>query len=299
MINEPIILCGSGNSLLFDNKTGIDIQLKRVIENHYSIGLNNFFNYCSNTTFISWVDEHFYRHNREDLEKQPLLIGKYDPNLRNRILNNAFLIPPSDHYFGKNGLDKNRRMCWACKQEFLVGNDWLRNCPFCKSREIKVCGLWSRQLVGLFSLSLAIALGFEEIYCLGFDGCSINGKTHFYEDLINKNEIVQDTITKKDGTQIAKAERAKWFGVGMTQTPKKLVYNTGTYNDVYALNNKWFSVYKQTPEVKIYNVSPQSAINVFPKINYKIFFSMIQKYKTIDQNKARQKIRNYIYEKIK
>lgn len=298
MFDEPIILCGSGASIPILNNFGIQEYLSSVIRNHYSVGLNSFFRFGCETTWVTWNDGQFYRDNKPDLEKLPLIIGKYDPNVRHQILDNAFLIPSSKTYFGKNGLQKNRKMCWNCKQEFLVGNDFVNNCPFCKSREILQCGLYHAQLVGLFTLSLVIALGFTEIYLLGFDGRSINGKTHFYQDLINLKELKQDKVTHKDGTTRIVAERLRWFGVGKKELNGKTVYNTGTYNNTKELNEKWFSVYKKTSDVKIYNISPQSAIQVFPKLTYGEFFERIKDTREINQDNARKRIRRVMEEKI-
>jgi len=56
---------------------------------------------------------------------------------------------------------------------------------------------------------------------------------------------------------------------------------------------KDFSVYKNEKKIRIYNVSPDSRIPTFPKIDYSTFFKMLDKH-TYDQNELRE----YIKEKL-
>jgi hypothetical protein len=132
-------------------------------------------------------------------------------------------------------------------------------------------GVYSMKLVGLFSLTLCIAMGFKEIYLLGYDfGEPIDkagsGKTHFYQkDFIHR-------------------------GVGKKKVNGKERYNTLLYEKEA---DGYFQCYvKDFDKVNIYNVSPNSRISVIPKITYDDFFKKLsEKPIKIDQEKAREAVR--------
>lgn len=105
-------------------------------------------------------------------------------------------------------------------------------------------------LCGIFALSLAIAEGYNTIYCLGFDfGTPVIGDTitHFYQNKIN----------------VASG------GVG---NPEIYYKHDGTIkNEV-----EDFEVFLTKNNSKIYNVSPNSNIPYFEKIDYSRFFELIE-----------------------
>jgi len=117
-------------------------------------------------------------------------------------------------------------------------------------------GFYSRQLIGIFALNFAIQCGFKEIFLLGFDCCAINGYTHFYED--DKTTGHYNSADHKDRC-----------GVGFNRRGR---YKTDNYNKPEVLNNYWFKPFEQEKNARIFNVSPVSILNTFPKINYNEFF---------------------------
>ena len=127
----------------------------------------------------------------------------------------------------------------------------------------------------MYSLTLAITLGFKTIFLLGADGKEINGKTHFYQGLIDPKD-------------------KRWHGVGKKQTG----YKTSTYNDPDKINNRWYAPFQDLEGITIYNVSPESAIDVFLKIDYTTFYKQVHP-GSVNQDEVRDKIKSYILDKIK
>lgn len=267
-MDNPIIICGSGNSIPFLNSRyynnhfshGLDSQLEEIIKGNFSIGLNYFFKYGCDTTFTSFADWQFYEDNIKELEQLQLIIGSYDQSLKNHKENkthkNTFLLENSGIYNGKDSLLK---------------------------------GIYCKQLIGIWSLSLAIALGFKEIYLLGFDACEIHGQTHFYQAVVNLNKTTPIYIKDK-----LVDNRLHFRGVGKNE---KGLYKTSTYNNKKHLNKKWFAPFTTEKNIKIYNVSPESAIDVFQKITYEEFYKKI-KNPHVMQDQARGYIRNIIIETV-
>jgi len=269
--SKPIIIVGSGNSVPFLNsrhfsngfKHGIEPELEYLIKGNYSIGLNHFFRY-GECTFTSFVDPSFYTDDYKILKDEALIIGHKDPSLIRQNYDithpNTILLKSTNGYQGMNSFTK---------------------------------GFYTRQLVGIWALTLAIALGFKEIYLLGYDCCEINGKTHFYQGVVDLNRKVDLTVLgKKVGESVV------YSGVGMHKEGKrKGQYKTSTYKRPENLNNQWFKPFLRETDVKIYNVSPDSAIEIFPKINYIDFHQMVQN-NHIDQCEAREEIKQIIYKKM-
>jgi len=56
---KRIIICGSGNSVPFDNETGLDNKLIDILHSEYTIGLNYWYKFGCETTFNSWCDPGF------------------------------------------------------------------------------------------------------------------------------------------------------------------------------------------------------------------------------------------------
>lgn len=277
----PIIICGSGNSIPFyhtDDKVKNSFSLRTFISSNYSIGLNYFFKYSGiDTTFTSFVDSAFYKSNLEDLKSVPFIIGRFQQNLVDDCLENSILLPPCKFLSLEHGWDIKHKMCFQCgyKTDVTDHNKFCINHPRMFTYPL---GIYGRYLSGIWAISLALMLGFKTIYLLGMDGCEIEGKTHFYADLVKGDK--------------------KFHGVGKAV---KGTYNCSEYNNLARLNEERYGPIKELLEkdssIKIFNVSPNSAINVFPKIDYKIFHEMIG-IGTINQVEARTEIRNYILEKI-
>jgi hypothetical protein len=187
-----------------------------------------------------------------------MIVASLEPQLKNRKIDrshpNTILLPNSGIYHGKKSLKE---------------------------------GVYTKQLIGIWALTLAIALGFKEIYLLGYDCKEINGQTHFYQGVIDLNKTTPIYVKGK-----LKDNRLHFRGVGKNPQGN---YKTSTYNNENKhLNKKWFAPFKQENNIKIYNVSPDSSIDVFPKISYDEFYSKV-KNNGIFQDQARANIRRIIY----
>lgn len=126
-------------------------------------------------------------------------------------------------------------------------------------------GLYSAVLTGAFTLNLAICLGFKNIYLLGMDNCEINGLTHFYDGIDGAGQFKD--FEGKDTSGVGKNKRGE--------------YRTSFYNNEDASINALWEPVTQEKDVSIFNVSPESRISVFPKIDYPEMF------KRLDINKNR------------
>jgi hypothetical protein len=240
-MNSPIFICASGNSIPFLNSSfykhgsGFPIELERIIKYNYSIGLNYFFKYGVQTTWTSFCDWQFYEDNLEDLKKIPLIIGCDDPSFKSISISDKTIL--------------------------------LKDSPIFHGEESIIKGVYCKQLVGIFSLSLAIGLGFKEIYLLGFDACEINGQAHFYQGVADLNK---KTPIYLKGKLIL--EREHFRGVGKHANGQ---YKTSTYQNKRILNETWFAPFKNLKDINIFNVSPNSAIDVFQKITYDELYKKI------------------------
>lgn len=132
------------------------------------------------------------------------------------------------------------------------------------TRELKD-GCYSGALVGLYALSLGIYLLEEgEIFLLGYDYGSIDNQldsknrkhTHFYQEQVDHR------------------------GIGKT-----------SWYDSKDRASKDFGVYSREKKIKIYNVSLQSKIELFEKIDYDTFFAKLDA-NTYDQTALRDWIKN-------
>jgi hypothetical protein len=119
-------------------------------------------------------------------------------------------------------------------------------------------GLYSSVLTGAFTLNLACRLGFKQIFLLGFDCGAIGKSTHWYDNVEGAGQFhdYEDKATS---------------GVGFNENG---TYKTSFYNtEDNILNNLWEPF--TTEDAKIYNVSLNSRINVFPKIGYHTFLTIL------------------------
>lgn len=143
-------------------------------------------------------------------------------------------------------------------------------------------GFYSRYMTSLFCLSLSIELGFSEIYLLGIDCKETNGQTHFYEGVIDKKIMSKCSPKNK-----------MFRGIGRDENGD---YLADPFKQIERVNNHWFAPFKNV-KPKIYNVSPNSAVDVFEKINYDEFYKRFEN-EHISQIDAREKIRSIIKEKM-
>ena len=268
--STPIIIAASGNSIPFLNsrynhsgfKHGLEPQLEEIIKGNYSIGLNYFFEYGCKTTFDMFNDFQFYLDNTKALKKLPLIVGSFDPSLKNRNIDRTH---------------DNTILLKVSNKAYYAKDAWNRS-------------FYCKQLVGLFAINLAICLGFTEIYLLGYDACAINGQTHFYEFVADLSKSTPIYIRG-----VLKDTRMHYRGVGKDEKGK---YKTSTYdNEGNHLNKTWFAPFKNLKNINVYNVSLESAITVFPKISYDTFYAQVPS-NHIMQDQARANVRRIIYDNI-
>lgn len=268
--NKPIIILGAGASIPFLNSQhyrtgcGLPLKLEEIIRYNYSIGLNHFFQFGCKTTFVSFVDSGFYEDNYNEISKLPLVLGQRSPVLQRHNHDiahpNTILLKKSNAYKGLESFTE---------------------------------GIYTVHLVGIWALTVAITLGFKEIYLLGYDCCVVNGQTHFYQGVVDlKRKTDLCVRNKKVG------ERLFYRGIGKKQTKKGERFRTSTYNRPENLNNQWFEPFKDLKDIKIYNVSPESKIELFEKIDYDSFYSKVTN-NHVDQNEARSDIKRIIYNQLK
>lgn len=137
------------------------------------------------------------------------------------------------------------------------------------SRDIKK-GVYKDSLVGIFALTLAICfLGEGEIFLLGYDlGGKNNNKdrdergraiTHFYQS------------TEKGSLQHR--------GIGKIN-----------YYRIHKKSHKDFGCFRDLEGIKIYNVSTESKLEEFEKIDYNAFYKKLNK-EDLNQDKLREDIK--------
>jgi len=119
-----------------------DFDLHKL-DNLFTFGLNYVCHFYEPTAII-WIDRNFYKDNRQMIDnKNSIKITRDSRDVPVNILQ----LSASKKYYGSRGL---------------------------------IFGLYHPYLVGLFALSLGIALHFKEIYLLGYDGQFLNDKSHFH-----------------------------------------------------------------------------------------------------------------------
>jgi hypothetical protein len=251
---DKCIIIGSGNSI----QEGINKGLQKVISNEITFTINEEFRLFNSTCEI-FGDWTFYKCRYDLLKHHPLIISGFSPEI--------------------GGIDKKSKKLICAKLPQLI---FIQTCSTYLDRvNIWKKGFYSRKLTGLLALSLAINLDFKEIYLLGFDGCSINNKTHHYENMATYGMFVDDEDKPRTGVGLNKGGQ----------------YKTGCYNqDKSTFNDRLWSCYKKELErVKIYNVSLNSKIDIFPKMSYDMFLEQIKSCpNTINQDIVRQKIKEKI-----
>jgi hypothetical protein len=142
-------------------------------------------------------------------------------------------------------------------------------------------GIYCSMLTGIAAVTLAYLLGFKRIFLLGADGCEIDGRTHFYQG--EPNIGVTLTAMGEENTGIGKNKEGR--------------YRTSPYNSEKELND-WYAPLLNIPtDVKIFNVSPQSKLYAFTKLNYDEFYAMIKDESSFNQDELRNEIRQYIKER--
>ena len=271
---KRIIIIGSGASVrqgLWDTEIS-EIPIWKTIKNEYTIGLNFSYKWFVPTVQM-FVDYHFYMNLKKDLDLLPLIVGKEDPHIgikkddKGKLLceigKNLYLLPANKTEM----VDGKKKKYWGL-------NSWEK-------------GFYDPVLVGIFALTFAIACGFKEIYLLGFDCKDINKKTHFYQG-------------DKEKTGYLKKEDRIKSGIGFTLNKKtnRYVYKTQVYDT--DINDKFRVFEEELNKIKIINVSPESKIDIFPKIDYEEFYEILKEdERIILQSRAREEVRNLLETRLK
>lgn len=268
-VPSRVVILGAGASMREGkwNTPISEMPLWSVIKQECTFGINSIFEFFT-PTVTTFIDYYFHQANKKKLDNLPLIIGKDHPNPdKSPIGDNLILLPVSNKYYGKKSFEQVLKKT-------------------SEGHKIQRAGFYCSQLTGLFSLTLAIALGFQDIYLLGFDFGEIDGKTHFYqESSLKKQEVGK--IIKEDGEINC--------GIGRDKNGN---FRTSCYS-----NDKpedLFNVYKGAlKNVNIYNVSPDSKINTFPKISYETFYKHLKNEPLkISQTVIQDRIRNNIEYKM-
>jgi len=287
MQSDKIILVGSGASIPFESEkflaegNGLAPELSYLISTNYSIGLNSFYKFGCSVTIDFVNDFQFYHGNYESLKSRPFVIVRHNPQLFTKekfpILPNTLLLPDAKYYFGKDSWDIHYKKCLTCGYK-VHRTEKIKYCPTHKLTHLMPVGFYHGHLAGLITTTLAIALGFKKIYWLGMDCNETNGKTHFYQDLITNFK--------------------EYFGVGKLETTHGSKFRTSAYSDLIKLNNRYYEPLTKQTDAKIYNVSLNSGIEGFEKIDYTTFYTHLQN-SSVNQDQARTEIRDLIIEKTK
>jgi len=249
------VIVGGGNSI----QEGIEKGLWKKLENEVTFGVNEAFKFF-HPTAITFVDWTFYKCRWEHMLNYPLVIGKFDPAI-------------GFWYRGKGG-HKYQKCPKEDTLEMIKGSG-----KYFGKESIKK-GIYSGVLAGLFTTTLAIGLGFDEIYLLGFDMDQKDGKTHFYQNMNDVGDFIGENNEHRTG-------------VGFNVSGD---FNTGVFNNNDDYIQKFWTPYLEDSDIKIYNVSMSSRIRTFEKIDYDNFFKRIENNEKIDQAQIREEIRNKIKE---
>jgi len=233
MQNRAIII-GSGNSI----SEGIEKGLWSILKNEVTFSINDNIQFF-NPTVAMFGDWTCYKSRREFFSKHPLTIGRYScqfnhPEFDCHSHEGLILLKSSNMYTGS---------------------------------EVFTKGFYSPILTGCFALSVAIALQFQEIFLLGFDECEINGKTHFYQDIMGAG-IFQNC----EGTDTS--------GVGKYENG---LYKTSIYNKSDKEINLLWEPFKEVKNIQIYNISSKSRITVFDKMKMDDFLDYLEEHPTFIQ----------------
>jgi len=226
MLNKKTcVIIGGGKSIREGLSTGLwdKIKDKDVWGLNYSYKL-----YPHKLARLCFVDFQFFKHNEDDLHN---LAANGIPIhcKKNSHLNHisAEFIKQYNTVRESGGFRGKTALIFPPEEHLFIGR---------------------MGLVGIFSLSLAVAEGYNELFLLGYDfgSSGLEDKdTHWYQ---NQIEVKSTGVGRPT---------VYWNKLGL----KKEVDD--------------FQIFNTVNDIKIYNVSPNSNINCFPKITYKEFYQLI------------------------
>lgn len=234
-------IVGSGYSL----KQGVDRGLLDLLKNEVTFGVNDTIRFFQPT--VAMFGDWWAYHNRYSWYcLHRLVVGRFSYPMINKEFDiqkqDDLILLKSSHTYNKgNGLQG---------------------------------GLYSPVLTGSMALSLAIELGYQDIYLLGFDNCAIDGKTHWYEGI-------------DDAGQFEDLDGNKLSGMGFNHDGK---YKTGIYNNEQKSIDEIWEPF--IDEANIINVSPKSRITTFKKMQMSVLIDMLTMHgEKINQRKEQKQLR--------
>lgn len=171
-LDKACFLLGGGPSLSLFNYS--------KLKDHFTIGINKIFKvfspniiYCMDTKFYTYIY----------LPKERKLAGDY--NLLEQWKN-----CPSQKMFLSHATDPLVRK----KSSIFKEEDKITLIPRIRSRTVSLDikqGIYPGSNSGFGAMMLAIAMGYKEIYLLGYDMKTTEGKTHFHNGYINQTVLSQ------------------------------------------------------------------------------------------------------------
>ena len=254
MIPKSCVIIGGGASI----KDGLKKDLWSKLEGLFTMSCN-FAVYHYTGTVATYIDKGTYNDNAK-FREHPLIVGRYDKEIIERpprVKPNLIMLKIHNRYWGRDGIKRNQ--------------------------------IYSGGLTGGWSMSLAISLGVTRLFLLGFDFGNINRE---YEDVTNKkiqtplegnnikNIIEEDNKKLRFITHYYHGENIEHRGMGLINWYR--AHRPGEAFLDFKLN---------TPDIEILNVSPNSNIDTFPKINYDAFFELIKNEPKYDQDQLRKDIK--------
>jgi hypothetical protein len=232
MIPKSVIIWGGGMSI----KEGLENGLKDKVKDKFIMGCNLAYKHIS-PTLTTFVDKPFFEARENELAKLPLVVGKKHSVIKIKNFPNFYLFKTVNKFWGKDSMKLNR--------------------------------MYSAFLVGLFSLTLAISLGVEEIYLLGFDWGDITGGK-------------KDTKKRTYSHYYQGEEDCEHTGLGNTQS----YHNRDP--------NSKFGCFLGVEDAEIINISLKSNIKDFKKISYKEFFDKLDVIPNINQEELRIELKKVL-----
>lgn len=209
-----------------------------------------------NPTVQMFTDYRFYCLEKERLDKLGLLVTNKDGFYESKNRYGKYFDSVPNHMFFL-------KPCSAQQRTYHGKDSWTK-------------GFYTVQLTGLLALSFALTIGCDEIYLLGFDANESNGRTHFYQG--DKDKTGYIFWNNQHQTGVGKNDRG--------------YYNTGNYNK----DMDWWYQPLSVTDAKIYNVSPNSKISVFPKIDYLEFYDKLHYKNDIVQSVVQKEIMDLIHD---
>ncbi len=250
MLPNRCIILASGASI----REGLPLGLSNYLDKEVVFSINDNIKFIS-STIVTVGDWTAYRDRFSFYKHHPLVIGIDDPHYH-RNFDGAMPCP---------------------KQDDLI---LLKTSGKWNGEESLSKGLYSAKLTGMFTLHLAIRLGFKQIFLLGYDCNAIGKSTHWYD-------------TVESAGQYFDYEGKPRTGVGFYDNGE---FKTSFYNNSDEIfNADWKLFEAELNNCMIYNVSLGSRINVFQKIGYQSMFTILNSNPIeVNQEEVQKEIRQLL-----